>query len=304
MNGVSMNAVAAAFLGQAIDSLSTSLAAFALMRLTAGTFSAGNQGILPGGCVMPPRCGTGCALPPGFLPSPAVEPFTATMPQNGRASVDLGDGYTMTLNERSSEIVVTDADGNKTRIWGDPHVDVNGRRVGDFYDTTTFELENGTKITINTEPWRAGGNGAYVASQVVVTRGDQGMVIDGISQNDLGDLSISMGHDGRALDFAHDDGFNLTEQDLGNGNYGWVSEFTGERVTRQEMREMTLHANREMREAMEAGRDVMSAFGAWLVFGDLGALLSFAGSETAERETRDRVVEAVAETFIDTLMRR
>ena len=304
MNGVSPIAFAGLAFGQAVSQLSQSLAAFALMRMTAGGFSASNQGILPGGCCLPqPRCGVGLPLPPGFLPEPSVPPFTATMPQDGRAEVDLGDGYTMTLNERSSEIVITDADGNHTRIWGDPHVDVNGKRVGDFYDTTTFELENGTKITINTEPWKKGGNGAYVASQVVVTRGDQGLVIDGISQNELGDLSITMGQDGRALDFAHDDGFNLTEQDLGGGNYGWVSEFTGERVTRQEMREMTLHANREMREGLEADRDLGRAFGAWLMFGDLGALFSLVGSESGERAVREEVVREAADTLIAELMR-
>lgn len=246
---------------------------------------------------LPPRCGC-----PGWVRVPTVDPITVTQPSDGsKAEVDLGDGYTMTLNEHSSEIIVRDANGDETRIWGDPHVDVNGKRVGDFYDTTTFELKNGTKITINTEPWEAGGNGAYVASQVVVTRGDQGLVIDGISQNDKGDLRITQGYDGQALDFAHDDGFNLTE--AGDGaSYGWDSEFTGERVTRSEMREMTLHANREMREGLEMDRDVTQAFGAWLMFGDLGAMLSLAGSESFERDTRETLQERPVYAFLERLM--
>ena len=239
-------------------------------------------------CVMPapPRgfCGT-----PGLPPfcTPKADPMVVTSPAcGGKAAIDLGDGYTMTLNERSSEIVITDANGDKTRIWGDPHVDVNGKRVGDFYDTTTFELKNGTKVTINTEPWIKGGNGTYVASQVVITKGDQGMVVDGISQNHKGDLKITQGYDGQALDFAHDDGFNLTEAG-DKGTYGWNSEFTGERVTKKEMKEMTLHENKELRESMEFDRDVGNAFASWLFFGDLGAMLSLAGSETFERSTRE-----------------
>ena len=255
-----------------------------------------HQGIWAGGggCVQP------APLPP--FCTPAAEPITVTQPSDGsKAEVDLGDGYTMTLNEHSSEIVITDPNGDETRIWGDPHVDVNGKGVGDFYDTTTFELGNGTKVTINTEPWKAGGNGAYVASQVVVTKGDQGMVIDGISQNDKGDLRITQGYDGRALDFAHDDGFNLTEAG-DKATYGWNSEFTGERVTKAEMKDMTLHANREKREALEADRDTMSAFASWLFFGDLGAVLSFAGSETFERDTREALREQPLYQFIERLM--
>lgn len=298
MNGVSLNAITATYLGAAIQNLSNSLAAFALMRLTAGTF-AGAQMPLNQSATQP----FGLPLPGGFIPEPAAPPLQATMPQDGKASIDLGDGYTMTLNERSSEIVITDAEGNKTRIWGDPHVDVTGAgskkyRAGDFYDTSTFELENGTKITINTEPWKKGGNGAYVASQVVVsTASGQGLVVDGISQNQLGDLKITTGLDGKALDFAHDDGFNMYEDDKGNGNYGWTSEFTGERVTRSEMKEMTLHKNRGMREALEADRDFTNMFTSWLVFGDIGALASYSNSETAEREVRNDIKQQVQALF-------
>ncbi|MBV7256968.1 DUF1521 domain-containing protein [Pacificimonas sp. WHA3] len=257
------------------------MARFGTMQFT--PFNLPQNGILPGGgCLPPPGCG--CWAPPVA----AVEPWAATMPENGRASVDLGDGYTMELNEHSSEIIIRDGDGNVTRIWGDPHVDVNGERSGDFYDTTTFELENGTKITINTEPWGNNPN-AYVASQVVVTKGDQGMVIDGISQNQKGDLEITMGQNGRALDFAHDDGMNVHEQDLGNGDYGWTSEFTGERMTRADW-DLTKHANRELRESMEFSRDMSQAIMGWLFAGDLGALMTWAGTETAERDMRETVM--------------
>ncbi|MGB3723669.1 MAG: DUF1521 domain-containing protein [Pacificimonas sp.] len=260
------------------------MARFGTMQFT--PFSLPQNGIAPGGC----------CLPGGFTPpTPAAEPWTATMPQNGRATVDLGDGYTMELHVHSSELVIRDGDGNVTRIWGDPHVDVNGKRSGDFYDTTTFELENGTKITINTEPWGNNPN-AYVASQVVVTRGDQGMVIDGISQNQKGDLSITMGQNGQALDFAHDDGMNIHEQDLGNGNYGWTSEFTGERMTKADW-DLTKHANREQREALEYNRDMGQAVMGWLLFGNIGAMLAFSGTETAERNTRDTVREIFQPLF-------
>jgi len=232
---------------------------------------------------------SGCCCCCCTIEEPVVEPWTATMPQDGRAEVDLGDGYTMELNEHSSEIILKDADGNETRIWGDPHVDVNGERIGDFYDTTTFELENGTKITINTEPWD-GNENAYVASQVVVTNGDQGMVIDGISQNDKGDLSITMNENGEMLDFQNDDGLNLYEQDLGEGDYGWTSEFTGERATAEDFA-LTTHDNKEKRESMEFERDMAQAIEGWLTGGLVGALTEFLSTESGERVIRDTIAE-------------
>jgi hypothetical protein len=151
--------------------------------------------------------------------------FTAQVTGQHTAKVDLGDGYRLEIDERNSEMTIfNEKTGQRTRVWGDPHVDVNGKRQFDFYGTTTFELENGTKLTINTEQW--GGNpNAYVASQVVVTRGDNAVVIDGISQNQIGDLSVSVSTNGYALDAAHRDGFTVHENAA-----GWQTEL-GQTVT-------------------------------------------------------------------------
>lgn len=163
-------------------------------------------------------------------PQPAAS-WTASTGPGGRGSIDLGDGYQLELNENNSEITVINANtGERTRIWGDPHVEIDGKHAFDFWGTTTFTLENGTKLTINTEQW--GGNpNAYVASQVVITRGDQAMVVDGISQNQLGDLSISMGQNGRALDALTRDGFTLHENAAGAG---WLTE-TGKTATQADL---------------------------------------------------------------------
>ena len=50
---------------------------------------------------------------------------------------------------------------------------------------------------------------------------------------------------------------------------------------------LTIHANREQREAMELERDLTEAIGAWMFFGDTLGILSYLGSESAEREVRD-----------------
>jgi hypothetical protein len=165
----------------------------------------------------------------------AAEPvaqWTASTGAEGHASIDLGDGYTLKLDENNSEIVIQNANtGETTQIWGDPHVNVDGNHAFDFWGTTTFTLENGTKITIDTEQF-AGNPDAYVASQVTITKGDQAIVVDGISQNQLGDLSVNISNNGQAIDAATRDGYVLEENAAGSG---WNSMLTGEIATQADL---------------------------------------------------------------------
>lgn len=151
--------------------------------------------------------------------------FTAQLTGQSTAKVDLGDGYRLEIDERNSQMTIfNEKTGESTKIWGDPHVDVNGKRQFDFYGTTTFQLDNGSKITINTEPYAKNPN-EYLASQVVVTKGDNAVVIDGISQNQIGDLSVNVSTNGYALDAATRDGFTVHE-----AAGGWQTEL-GTKVT-------------------------------------------------------------------------
>ncbi|TRW17712.1 DUF1521 domain-containing protein [Glacieibacterium frigidum] len=161
-----------------------------------------------------PSAWTICTGSVGTPPQPQI---TATVGAGGKGNVDLGDGYTLQLNENNSEITIHNAaTGETTRIWGDPHVEIDGKQAFDFWGTTTFTLDNGTKITINTEQFGNNPN-AFVASQLVITRGTQAVTVDGISQNDLGDLSVTVGSNGRALDATTRDGYTLTENSAGAG---------------------------------------------------------------------------------------
>lgn len=164
-----------------------------------------------------------CGFKPGgncIIPEPK-NTWTATMTGGSTAKVDLGDGYKLEIDERSSQMtIINEKTGERTRIWGDPHVELNGKHAYDFWGTTTFTLENGTKITINTEQWKGNPN-MYVASQVVVTNGSNALIIDGISQNKIGDLSMTLSNDGRAIDAATRDGFTLHENSAG---IGWMTE--------------------------------------------------------------------------------
>jgi hypothetical protein len=206
-----------------MTSINTALATAVNASLLTGIGAQMGQGLQAFGAM---RFTLGLMSGGAFQAAPSQPKFTAAMPESGKAEIDLGDGNTLSINEASSEVVIRDADGNATRIWGDPHVDYNGKHIGDFWGTTTFVLENGTKITINTETstW----NDMTYAEQIVVTRGDQALVVDGVSELTKGDLSVSLGGAGQALDAAHDDGLVINENDA--AQTGWDSSITGDAV--------------------------------------------------------------------------
>ncbi len=218
-------------------------------------------GTLPGGCWNPGR--GGC-----IMPEPAAQ-WTAKLDSQHTAKVDLGDGYRLEIDERSSQIIIFNENtGERTRIWGDPHVEIDGKHAFDFWGTTTFTLENGTKITINTEQW--GGNpNAYVASQVVITKGDNAIIVDGVSQNRLGDMSISMGQNGYDVDAAHRDGYTLHENACGSG---WRTEM-GNIATQEDLMATAVGREYGPGSQMPSLGELGENMGAFLLLGMFAAFL-------------------------------
>ncbi|MDT0498229.1 DUF1521 domain-containing protein [Algiphilus sp. W345] len=161
---------------------------------------------------------SGPSVHPMPVPAPAQSEWTVSETGNGRATIDLGN-YTLDINEHSSEIVLTNKDtGERSRIWGDPHFDTNGdgRTDVDFWGTISLNLEDGTKITIDTTPY-ARNEAMTLSSKLTITKGDQAIVVDGLDQNSIGDMSITQSDDGRVLDTFTGDGMNLYENSQGEG---------------------------------------------------------------------------------------
>jgi hypothetical protein len=211
------------------------------------------------------RCGTptGGCFP--TIPEPRAN-WTVQTTGQSTANIDLGDGYKLQIDERSSQMTILNtATGQSTRIWGDPHVEVNGQHKFDFWGTTTFTLANGTKITINTEQW-AGNPNAYVASQVVITKGDNAIIVDGISQNKIGDLSISTSGNGRAIDAAHRDGFTIHE-----GGGSWQTG-CGRTVTQAEANVTAIGGLYGPGSDMPSLGEIGNYIGAFLLFGVMANL--------------------------------
>ena len=206
--------------------------------------------------------------------------WTVNNPGNGKADVDLGN-YTLQLDEGNSQIkIINKSNGEVTNIWGDPHVDWNkdGKTDVDFWGKTTFQLEDGTKITIDTEQFKNNPD-MYVASEITVTKGDNAMKITGISQNELGDLKIeSSDRGGQLLDWATTDGFTVKENANGEG---WINPDTGKLVTQEEMNITKPGAEKPY----EFTQDFGQALGLYLATGLFGGGLDL-GNQTDTRGTQ------------------
>lgn len=223
----------------------------------------------------------------GGLFTPSGAGFSASMPANGQANIDLGDGNTLRINEQNSEVQIVDAKGNVTDISGDPHVYVNGQHVGDFYGKTTFELSDGTKISIGTEQSKTN-PGVYFANQVTVTRGDHAMVINGVSQQTQGDLSISMNENGYRTDAMTSDGLVLNQ----NASGGWNSSITGQAVTQNDFN-LTKPGSEG---ALAFGEAMSGAISSFLNFGALGQIMALAEA-AGQPQAKSQPLFNLAEMF-------
>lgn len=154
--------------------------------------------------------------PMGCLYDPANPTNASTAMQGGKAVFE-NDNYRISAGDDNEVLIQNKRTGETYRAWGDPHMDIDGKHEFDFWGTTTFALDDGTKVTIQTTPW---GNNpeATLSSKVTITNGDYGVQITGVDTNSLGDLAIDEGKGwGRMVDWAVDDGNVLYENTFGKG---------------------------------------------------------------------------------------
>ncbi len=130
--------------------------------------------------------------------------------ENKNYSVKVGDTGEINITNKQT--------GESYKVWGDPHVDVDGKHAFDFKGTTTLDLDDGTKITIDTTPWK-GQNGATIASKVTIVDGqsDYAVQINGVDDNKTGDLTFNETSKGWLMDAMVDDGNTLHENPAGTG---------------------------------------------------------------------------------------
>ena len=104
--------------------------------------------------------------------------------------------YTLQFDKSSSSITLTDKiSGETTTITGDPHVTENNQTFT-FKNDTTFQLGDGTTMTIKTVP---AGNGQTLSDEVDLSKGALSMTVSGLASSDSNPLTISGGFDGSQM---------------------------------------------------------------------------------------------------------
>ena len=160
------------------------------------------------------------SLDPIYFTQPFIDPTNpthASTSMHGGQAVFENDNYRITAGDNNEVNITNKHTGETYQIWGDPHVNVDGKHAFDFWGKTTFQLEDGTKVTIDTTPYAANPN-ATLASKVTITNGDYGVQISGVDTNTKGDLKIDEAKGwGRVLDDVVDDGNVLQENPAGKG---------------------------------------------------------------------------------------
>ena len=143
--------------------------------------------------------------------------------KDGKATIDLGDRYQLSLNEQSSEWKLHDRQtDSKIRVWGDPHVDIDGdgRKDFDFKNDATFQLEDGTKIKVGTVPF--GERGSTMSSTLSIVNGHNAIQVTGLGDKHDGanNLQIQQSRNGYMLDRATPDGTFVAQQSGGEWRIG------------------------------------------------------------------------------------
>lgn len=223
--------------------------------MSLNTLPAG-AGIAAGGC-MPPCVDSS-------NPSNA-----STRLENGVAVFE-NDSYRITAGDDNQVLIQNKHTGETYRAWGDPHMEIDGQQAFDFWGTTSFVLDDGTKVTIETTPW-AGNPAVTLSSKVTITHGDYGVQITGVDTNTVGDLAIDEGRGwGRAVDWAVDDGNTLYENAFGKGFVGIDDQGRIRQVDQSFINETDLMKGGRVTEQY---RDAFRALGGLMMISFVGAFL-------------------------------
>ncbi|GGH32137.1 hypothetical protein GCM10007036_43790 [Alsobacter metallidurans] len=169
-----------------------------------------------------------CPTTPPVVVCPPVQPkpgcddkWSVGEVKDGKGEIKLGKDYTINFDESKEEFLVkNNCTGDVTRVWGDPHVDVknDGKNDWNFKKDSTFQLKDGTKITVGTvngEGKKASENDhVSYSSKLTITKGDKAIQVTGLAGNHDGKDNVKVttsGH-GRQIDKATDDGVTVKEK--------------------------------------------------------------------------------------------
>lgn len=233
-------------------------------------------------------------------------PTNASTHMSGGQAVFENDNYRITAGDNNTVNIYNKNTGENYNIWGDPHVNIDGQHAFDFWGTTTFALEDGTKVTIETVP---AGNGMTLASKVAITSGDYGVEISGVDTNQVGDLKIDEAAGwGSTLDWTHDDGNVLQENPAGKGFLAVDDNGQIRKVDQNYINATDLQKNPPAEATQQGGeflRNLLTMFSGVMTASLSGAFLSALSSTLDATESRRQPEPAVrdANRFTLTMVR-
>lgn len=112
--------------------------------------------------------------------SPPPRKLDADINEEGNVVVSTADGYQLRFEGKNMEWHIIHPDGQKTVIWGDPHVVESDGGKWDFYNQSSFVFgEN--KATVKVAPW--GNSGATVTKEVTIYAGNERFTITDLDIN-------------------------------------------------------------------------------------------------------------------------
>jgi len=150
-------------------------------------------------------------------PVDPCNPTSASTKMQGGKAVFENDNYRITCDDDNEVMITNKNTGETYRAWGDPHMEIDGKQAFDFWGTTTLCLDDGTKVTIETTPWKKDPS-MTLSSRVTITNGGYGVQVSGVDSNRTGDLRIDEARGwGGLLDATVGDGNRLYENSWGKG---------------------------------------------------------------------------------------
>lgn len=235
-----------------------------------------------------------------------TNPTNASTTMQGGKAVFENDNYRITAGDDNEVHIFNKKTGEDYKIWGDPHVNIDGKHEFDFWGTTTFALEDGTKVNIETTPWN-GDKNATVASTVNITNGDYGVQIKGVDTNKVGDLKINEAKGwGETLDWTHDDGNVLQENPAGKGFLAVGADGKIQKVDQNYINKTDLKLNAGkpdvdeaiQERAAEFVKNLFSVFSGLMSASLSGAFLSALSQSSESREPAARDAHRFSLTFV------
>lgn len=202
-------------------------------------------------------------------------------------TIDLSDGYALSVDTRDAAVFVTNAvTSERLRIWGTAEIQLAGADTARFWGTTSVILGNGAKITLETAA-DAVLDDVFRLDRLTVTQDDRALVITGVSSDQPGDLVLNESRDGYAIDDATRDGLTLIE----NTN-GWTDEY-GNAVTPGTLAQTAPDAPYGPGSTLLSLGEVWTAVRRFIVFGQVTSLSSlWSPSLQVEKPAESEAVRA------------